>query len=177
MGIRFFCPNGHRLKVKSFLAGKRGYCPHCGVKLLIPESTEMAATPEIVREPIVPLAAATTAEESGWYVRPPSGGQYGPATTEVIQQWVVQNRVPDDSLVWREGWPEWRPAADALKEVPNGEPESPLGISLQTQPEQGSAITGTPSARGRLRAAMVVILGLAALVLLATLLLIATART
>jgi hypothetical protein len=40
MGIRFLCPNGHRLNVKGFLAGKRGVCPHCGAKMRIPlEST------------------------------------------------------------------------------------------------------------------------------------------
>ncbi len=36
MGIRFFCPNGHKLNVKENLAGKRGICPQCGIKLLIP---------------------------------------------------------------------------------------------------------------------------------------------
>ncbi len=40
MGIRFQCPNGHALHVKSFLAGKRGICPQCGARVLIPrEST------------------------------------------------------------------------------------------------------------------------------------------
>jgi hypothetical protein len=36
MGIRFSCPNGHKLNVKAFLAGKRGVCPHCGAKFVIP---------------------------------------------------------------------------------------------------------------------------------------------
>jgi hypothetical protein len=36
MGIRFSCPNGHKLHVKTFLAGKRGVCPQCGAKILIP---------------------------------------------------------------------------------------------------------------------------------------------
>ncbi|MDR1957710.1 MAG: DUF4339 domain-containing protein [Planctomycetaceae bacterium] len=36
MGIRFFCPNGHKLNVKEELAGKRGICPHCGVRMDIP---------------------------------------------------------------------------------------------------------------------------------------------
>ncbi len=44
MGIRFYCPSGHRLHVKSFLAGKRGICPHCGEKVLIPiQSTRPSA--------------------------------------------------------------------------------------------------------------------------------------
>src|SRR3954469_1262062 len=36
MGIRFNCPNGHKLNVKEFLAGKRGVCPQCGAKFIIP---------------------------------------------------------------------------------------------------------------------------------------------
>jgi hypothetical protein len=36
MGIRVTCPAGHKLHVKTFLAGKRGVCPRCGAKFLIP---------------------------------------------------------------------------------------------------------------------------------------------
>lgn len=38
MGIRFNCPNGHKLNVKEFLAGKRGVCPECGAKFVIPSA-------------------------------------------------------------------------------------------------------------------------------------------
>ncbi len=40
MGIRFLCPNGHKLNVKTFLAGKRGVCPQCGAKFDIPALAE-----------------------------------------------------------------------------------------------------------------------------------------
>jgi hypothetical protein len=40
MGIRFSCPNGHKLNVKTFLAGKRGVCPQCGARFIIPEAQE-----------------------------------------------------------------------------------------------------------------------------------------
>jgi hypothetical protein len=40
MGIRFSCPNGHKLNVKDNLAGKRGICPACGAKFVIPASGE-----------------------------------------------------------------------------------------------------------------------------------------
>lgn len=43
MGIRVFCPNGHRLHLKSFLAGKRGVCPHCQAKFDIPSASDPAA--------------------------------------------------------------------------------------------------------------------------------------
>lgn len=42
MGIRFTCPSGHKLHVKAFLAGKRGVCPHCGAKFVIPFPQEVA---------------------------------------------------------------------------------------------------------------------------------------
>ena len=45
MGIRFLCPNGHRLNVKTFLAGKRGICPHCGAKFEIPFDSVASAPP------------------------------------------------------------------------------------------------------------------------------------
>ncbi len=233
MGIRVVCPNGHKLNVKSFLAGKRGVCPHCGAKFDIPakkadsseervqsvgqvaaagttatatvpsaDSAEMrashlakgsgivrrgapvtatapavAATPmapvapvraaaigpaaaplpgvaqavpiqpmsvqpfgaqggpfgapgDIVPGEIVPGAAPlglapgtpvpsalvrpavvdplAEAPEASWYVRPPSGGQYGPAKPPTMRDWLAQGRITADSLVWREGWPDWK---------------------------------------------------------------------
>ena len=39
MGIRFLCPNGHKLNVKEFLAGKRGICPQCDAKFLVPTAS------------------------------------------------------------------------------------------------------------------------------------------
>jgi len=51
MGIRFFCPNGHKLNVKERLAGKRGICPNCGVKLLIPhKSTRLSSHEERLQD-------------------------------------------------------------------------------------------------------------------------------
>ncbi len=55
-----------------------------------------------------PIAEAPNAV---WYVRPAAGGQFGPAGGEVMRQWIAQRRVGSDSLVWREGWPEWQRAA------------------------------------------------------------------
>jgi hypothetical protein len=46
MGIKFYCPNGHKVNVKSFLAGKKGLCPKCGVRVDIPlESVADPAQP------------------------------------------------------------------------------------------------------------------------------------
>jgi hypothetical protein len=42
MGIKFTCPNGHKLNVKPFLAGKRAVCPKCGVKMRVPLESQTA---------------------------------------------------------------------------------------------------------------------------------------
>ncbi len=71
MGIRFQCPNGHKLHVKAFLAGKRAICPQCDAKVLVPSAgdvanrgqaipTEPSATETPARpEPILPDAPPT----------------------------------------------------------------------------------------------------------------------
>ena len=54
MGIVSFCPQGHRVKVKDHLAGKKGVCPTCGVRFRIPLAS--------VAAPTAAVAAATLPE-------------------------------------------------------------------------------------------------------------------
>ncbi|HBJ36268.1 MAG TPA: hypothetical protein DDZ51_16260 [Planctomycetaceae bacterium] len=58
-------------------------------------------------------------DETGvlWYVRPPAGGQYGPASGEVLRSWIAENRVTASTLIWRDGWPQWRSARETLPEL------------------------------------------------------------
>ena len=191
MGIRFLCPNGHKLNVKSFLAGKKGVCPHCDARFTIPlESDPRAAkkkrrgemgngapaaaangamgaasgtngsidfsrpaapqaapvgkaiTPAAVASvataavakpsaPVTQAAVATPpapipasapqitdpiaeAPNAIWYVRPPTGNQYGPARGDIMRKWIAEGRVSGDSLVWREGWADWQTANQVL---------------------------------------------------------------
>lgn len=196
MGIRFQCHEcSYSLNVKSFLAGKRGTCPKCGLKFRIPpedqefsiplaSKIQQTASGNSVQPPTrQPASAAvgqtdmakpapsqdavnnaaedfdnaaasyldeprrsepqaqpdfTEAEDpaqqaSGseksvdalsplankdvvWYVRPPSGGQFGPAESDLMQQWIGESRVVPGSLVWRDGWPQWRLAEEAFPE-------------------------------------------------------------
>ena len=164
MGIRFYCPNGHKLNVKEHQAGKWGFCPHCGARMLIPtESTRPSSAMDngAAQHPDQDASAATTAaipiadeqeavwpgaddpsakqapaasvppptgetsepfggDEVVWYVRPASGGQYGPAGTAVMQSWLEEGRVAADSLVWRDGWPDWRSAGDVFPQLAPG---------------------------------------------------------
>lgn len=220
MGIKFHCPNGHRLNVKSFLAGKKGICPHCGIKVDIPLQSQIGGgnapaggQGPVTQAPVsAPVAggvhpAATTNQTPGampynagggspttsggmtpggaapmatpwtgspspasqqqptaqpysaqpvqaqlvsaqpvqaqpahaqpvqarpvqaqsdpiadapnavWYVRPPSGGQFGPASGEIMRKWLGEGRVTADSLVWCEGWPDWKPATSVFPQL------------------------------------------------------------
>lgn len=57
MGIRLTCPNGHPLHVKSELAGKRGICPECQARFVIPMPQATHQTPPPATRPTESLAA------------------------------------------------------------------------------------------------------------------------
>ena len=66
MGIRFNCPNGHKLNVKEFLAGKRGVCPQCGAKFVIPApaltqaaESQFSAGNSLSQSVEIPISSAT----------------------------------------------------------------------------------------------------------------------
>ncbi len=49
-----------------------------------------------------------------WYVRIADGNQFGPATGDILLQWMGENRIQPDSLVWRDGWEQWQLASEAF---------------------------------------------------------------
>ena len=142
MGIRFACHHCDKsLHIKADLAGRRGVCPSCRGRFRIPAQDARQSSPVEVRDQrpdasdessTAVLNEASDAEStregasSGslhlmdhdatakWYVRPPAGGQYGPADRGTLDQWIEEGRVAPQALVWRDGWPQWRAAAEAL---------------------------------------------------------------
>ena len=224
MGIRFYCPNGHKLNVKSFLAGKRGICPHCDARFDIPNESQISGAAPRVRsgqaaeQPAVsmatglgvaaapgidlesaeasPMAAGSSAAAAGdpiaeapdavWYVRPPAGGQFGPARGDVLRQWIKEGRVSADSMVWREGWPDWKTAGPIFSElspVPPLNDSADVGTTQSTQvPEVGTQspsktrgqVTAGRSRRNRKSLAAVICLGLLIVVLLVVLVQVST---
>ena len=199
MGIKFRCPNGHKLNVKAFLAGKRGVCPKCGTSMRIPlESTrdrdadlpadegegddlldearfpapgraasgtrtaaaarENVPSAVAVAAPVaIPVAAPIAADPIGeapaavWYVRPPSGDQYGPARGDVMRRWIAEGRVSTDSLVWREGWADWLSASDVFPSLKSASapPPTPPSASAPAKNEVPAAPASEPAMPAR----------------------------
>ncbi len=52
-----------------------------------------------------------------WFVRPAAGGQFGPASGKLLQQWMTEGRVTGDSYVWCQGWDDWQLAAEVFPAV------------------------------------------------------------
>lgn len=72
------------------------------------------------------------APNAAWYVRPPSGGQYGPAVGAVFWDWLNEKRVGESSLVWREGWGTWQPAKEAFPEFFKSSPATAIPPKVPT---------------------------------------------
>jgi hypothetical protein len=281
MGIRFFCPKGHKLNVKEFLAGKRAICPYCGLKVLVPmESTRVSSrrqkgdaqtqsaiqgmsslsssgavaggvsAPDVSDAAVVSSgssiiiagasgfadasdASATEAAEGGafsdsvsdmltqmsaaapgpngasagssdvlaesgdaapgvenplaelndplagaenvlWYVRPASGGQLGPAPSDILRHWLAKGRVKADSFVWRDGWSDWQLAGNVFPQFASSLSKPNLsGLLAEEQAAASSPQTDLeellrPHPR-KMQTAAIVILAVVILTLVATL--------
>ena len=180
MGIRFLCPNGHKLNVKADLAGKRASCPECGAKLVIPSaSTDRAAdsvsgtiadvaaahSPVTIGvgqvAPLASVAApAAPPQAANWYVRPVGGGQFGPADDDVFCAWIAEGRVTADAQIWRDGWAEWRLARDAADVLPIPLAATPIVAAPQPavptvddSPPQLDAVVAEPVISAAIRSA------------------------
>lgn len=127
-------------------------------------ATSSAATGEATSQPTATLImpeVIAEAPNAAWYVRPPSGGQYGPAIGPVFWDWLNEKRVGESSLVWREGWGTWQTAKDVFPDffrahnrAAQTAPPPIANTSLQHAPAQIplAAVTAaavTPSASPR----------------------------
>ncbi|WP_218933133.1 DUF4339 domain-containing protein [Roseimaritima multifibrata] len=96
----------------------------------VPAPTQETAT-SVARR----FAQLDSAPDAIWYVRPSSGGQYGPAGGDLLCEWIEQGRVGSSSLLWRDGWAQWRSAEEVLPE-----------LSVATPPIPPANIPGIPAA-------------------------------
>ena len=136
MGIRCYCPQGHKLNVKAEQAGKIGICPKCRVRFQIPlESTRPShshksekVTPAEPEAPASVPSAPAPAESESWYILGGDGRQYGPVGRSVIEEWIDEHRVVAGTIVWTES----RPRTEAREVFPQlGAPAAPISASAE----------------------------------------------
>ncbi|NQT40642.1 MAG: DUF4339 domain-containing protein [Planctomycetes bacterium] len=109
-----------------------------------PAATVAAADPEVVD-------ALAESPDAVWYVRPAAGGQFGPAVGTLMRMWIEEGRVSSDSLIWREGWRDWRNAAVVFPELASGSEYGPFGVTPPAPVEPTTAGTDLAALRGSTR--------------------------
>lgn len=72
--------------------------------ILIASASNSQGAPTAGNDPLA------DSEDAVWYVRPTSGEQLGPADNMAVRGWLASGIITADSLVWRNGWPEWQRA-------------------------------------------------------------------
>jgi GYF domain 2 len=86
----------------------------------ISTDTKPLANPP-ANEPVAMPASLLPLLDARWFVRPPGGNQYGPATTQMLLDWIAEKRVTADALLWRDGLDTWFSARELIPEPFGGE--------------------------------------------------------
>ena len=153
MGIKFHCPNGHKLNVKSFLAGKRGICPKCHVRMRIPMESESEVGTQVIASASPKKVSAQSAPAGGngqqagvallekneiqtllndpertWHMSAEDGAQFGPASGTEMMDWLAADRVSTHSHVWCDSWEDWRVAGDVFPQLRSENPEPAIAV-------------------------------------------------
>jgi Zn finger protein HypA/HybF involved in hydrogenase expression len=82
--------------------------------------------------------------DARWFVRPPSGGVYGPADTRTLEAWIAQRRLTADSYIWREGMEIWSVAIELMPEAFASE-SAPPPVSSPTTSPTAPSVEGIPN--------------------------------
>jgi hypothetical protein len=165
------------------VGGVRAAVPVGGMPMAQPAAVAAVPVTAVPRPPLAPsgpmppglIDPITEAPQAVWYVRPAGGGQYGPARGDIFRQWLGQGRVAPDSLVWREGWADWRNAAVVFPELQNQPGLIAPGIGGTPAAAGESSTSSLASYKARRRSStmvgigMIVMLGLVCLVLIGVL--------
>ena len=79
--------------------------------------TDPKASENLTSESIEMPDVLAIAVDAKWFVRPPSGGQFGPASSGLLMNWITESRVTADSFLWREGLAQWQLASLLVPEL------------------------------------------------------------
>jgi len=120
----------------------------------VSEIDELASASDVAIDLVILSDAADPIDASPhllWYVRPVAGGQYGPAEGTILRRWLAEGRVSDNTLVWQEGWEEWREAREVFGSTaePAAVPSQPAPRATVTAvpPDSAEAVPGASRSR------------------------------
>jgi|GEM_PF-436629 len=74
-----------------------------------------------------------------WFVRPPSGGQFGPADSDLLISWIGESRVTPESFLWREGMEQWQLASELVPELFPSNTDTQVTVSVPPSPPPSPA--------------------------------------
>lgn len=159
MGIVAYCPNGHRVKVKDELAGRKGICPQCQARFRIPRGDGMSGGGGAKRpDGGYPLArvvsldpAVAAALPRAMAIAPPAGARGSvqaeqPAAPPVAASTVaprdgVQDRHPAPPTALHPALAE-RPDLTWSVAVPGGDASAPMSAAAMQAMLDSGGLTG-----------------------------------
>lgn len=137
MGIVSFCPQGHRVKVKDHLAGRKGVCPTCGARFRIPLESVTGPAVSLPLAPVLMLDEAAVASLPRVLLTDAAAPPDPPGETP------RSAAEPDGAPASRHPALDERPDLSWSTAVPGGVASAPMAAAeLRTWLDAGSA-TGT----------------------------------
>ena len=118
----------------------------------MPSNAVSKSSGPAVSMPTGPAMAMPTvlanAIDARWFVRPPSGGQFGPASSQMLMNWIAESRVTADSFLWRDGLAQWQLTSELLPELFVPEKSSIATTSSNTSAQSNEvSLNGSSSIR------------------------------
>jgi GYF domain 2 len=104
------------------------------------------------------MAQASRSPDALWFVRPSSGGQFGPASMSLLRQWKAEGRVTGDSWVWQQGWDDWQRATVIFSDLVV--PVTEAIVDPKARVETTRIVSKTAYMRARRRRSVLVTIGL-----------------
>jgi hypothetical protein len=91
-----------------------------------------------------------------------------------MRRWIAEGRVAGDSLVWREGWADWKPAATIFPDLAGGgsgsaSPGGGDAVGLSGVGSDAAPYRGRPRKSNTMVVAMLIVLAVASIGLLVAL--------
>lgn len=106
-------PNSVSVKLASKAITKPIAMPAEASKSIASSNADVATANESTATALETTAPVVESEQL-YFVRPPSGGEYGPAGKETIELWISQRRITAETLVCKLGSSQWKKAREAF---------------------------------------------------------------